>query len=207
MAEIMSLFPTPLMRVRGVLDPELLAQFVDGVRASAKVENAKSSLLSHTEMVAPSSKTPFFRISKLIAPSIAEFGTVLLGEALQWSIKEMWVNVLETGGHQSMHVHANSFISGILYLTPSHPSASTVFLKGIGGTEFVFSNHNRNSRPGPFNSGKWIMPDVAAGDLVLFPSYMLHEVPRNAGGQRITVSFNAIPDRVDSFGYAVRFSK
>lgn len=207
MTEIMSLFPTPLMRIRGVLDPELVALFVEGVRASAKVENAKSSLLSHTEMVAPSSKGPFFRISKLIAPSIAEFGAALLGETLTWSIKEMWVNVLETGGHQSMHVHANSFISGILYLTPSHPSANTVFLKGIGGTEFVFSNQNRNSRPGPFNSGKWIMPDVLPGDLVLFPSYVLHEVPRNQGQQRITISFNAIPDRIDSFGYALRFSK
>ena len=207
MTEIMSLFPTPLMRVRNVLDPELVASFVEGVRASAKVENAKSSLLSHTELVAPSSKGPFFRISKLVAPAIAEFGAVLLGETLVWSIKEMWVNVLESGGHQSMHVHANSFISGILYLTPSHPSANTVFLKGIGGTEFVFSNHNRRSRPGPFNSGKWIMPDVHPGDLVLFPSYMLHEVPRNQGAQRITVSFNAIPDRIDSSGYTVRFSK
>lgn len=207
MAEIMSLFPTPLMRVRGVLDPELVASFTEGVRATAKLENAKSSLLSHTEMIAPSSKGPFFRISKLIAPAITEFGTVLLGETLTWSIKEMWVNVLESGGHQSMHVHANSFISGILYLTPSHPSASTVFLKGIGGTEFVFSNRNRNARLGPFNSGKWIMPDVTPGDLVLFPSYMLHEVPRNAGEQRITVAFNAIPDRIDSAGYTLRLSK
>ena len=207
MSQVMSLFPTPLMRVPGVLDPALVASFIEQVRASAKVSNAKSSLLSHTEMVAPSSKGPFFRISKLIAPHIAAFGAVLLGETLAWSVKEMWVNVLEAGGHQSMHVHANSFVSGILYLTPSHPSASTVFLKGIGGTEFVFSNQNRNVRPGPFNSGKWIMPDVSPGDLVLFPSYVLHEVPRNEGGQRITVSFNAIPERIDSSGYAVRFSK
>ena len=207
MTEIMSLFPTPLMRVRGVLDPGLVASFVEGVQASAQVANAKSALLSHTEMVAPSSKGPFFRISKLIVPRIAEFGAALLGETLAWSIKEMWVNVLETGGHQSMHVHANSFVSGILYLTPSHPSANTVFLKGVGGTEFVFSNQNRNTKLGPFNSGKWIMPDVMPGDLVLFPSYMLHEVPRNQGGQRITLSFNAIPERIDSSGYTVRFSK
>jgi predicted 2-oxoglutarate/Fe(II)-dependent dioxygenase YbiX len=50
------------------------------------------------------------------------------------------------------------------------------------------------------------MPALSAGDLVLFPSYLLHEVPLNQGEQRISISFNAIPDRLDNFGYAIRFS-
>ena len=207
MSEVMGLFPVPLMRVRGVLDDELVAAVVDGIGAAARATNARSDLLSHTEMMAPNSKGPYFRISKLVAPKLVEFGSVLLGQALQWTIKEMWVNVLETGGHQSVHAHSNSFISGVLYLTASHPSASTVFLRGLGGTEFVFSNHNKASRLNPFNSGKWIMPDVAPGDLVLFPSYMLHEVPRNEGARRITVAFNAIPDRIDNWGYSIKLSR
>lgn len=207
MGEVMGLFPTPLMRVRGALDAAAVAAVVDGIDAASRAANARSDLLSHTEVVAPSSKGPFFRIAKTVMPSLVEFGTVLLGQPLDWTIKEMWTNVLDTGGHQSVHAHANSFVSGIVYLTPSHPSASTVFLKGLGGTEFVFSNHNKASTPNAFNSGKWIMPDVAPGDLVLFPSYVLHEVPRNAGARRMTLSFNAIPDRIENWGYAVRFSK
>lgn len=207
MSEIMGLFPIPLMRVRNALDDELIAACTDGIAASARATNARSDLLSHTEMMAPTSKGPYFKISKLITPKLIEFGSVLLGQPLQWTIKEMWVNVLETGGHQSVHAHANSFISGIIYLTASHPSASTVFLKGLGGSEFVFSNHNKASKLSAFNSGKWIMPDVSPGDLVLFPSYLLHEVPRNQGDRRITVSFNAIPDRIDNWGYSVKFSK
>ena len=207
MSEVMGLFPTPLMRVRKVLDDDLLASMVDTIANASRATNARSDLLSHTEMVTPSSKGPFFRISKLVMPRLVEFGTVLLGQTLDWTIKEMWVNVLETGGQQSVHAHANSFISGILYLTPSHPSASTTFLKGLGGTEFVFSNHNKASKLNPFNSGKWLMPDVQPGDLVMFPSYLLHEVPRNEGPRRMTASFNAIPDRVENWGYSVRFSK
>ena len=42
----------------------------------------------------------------------------MFGERLGWSLKEMWVNVLDTGGRQAMHNHANSFISGVVYLTP-----------------------------------------------------------------------------------------
>ena len=52
----------------------------------------------------------------------------MFGERLGWSLKEMWVNVLDTGGRQAMHNHANSFISGVVYLTPTHPDARTVFL-------------------------------------------------------------------------------
>lgn len=207
MSEVIGLFPTPLMRIRRVLDDELIAAFVNGIDTAAKTANARSDLLSHTEIMAPNSKGPYFKISKLVAPKLVEFGSVLLGQALQWTIKEMWVNVLEAGGHQSVHAHANSFISGVIYLTASHPSASTVFLKGLGGSEFVFSNHNKASALNAFNSGKWIMPDVLPGDLVLFPSYLLHEVPRNQGARRITVSFNAIPDRIENWGYSVKFSK
>jgi hypothetical protein len=41
---------------------------------------------------------------------------------------------------------------------------------------------------------------------VLFPSYLYHEVPRNQGEQRITVSFNAIPDSLDCWGYRINFA-
>jgi len=43
------------------------------------------------------------------------------------------VNVLDPGGRQAMHNHANSFISGVVYLTPTHPEARTVFMKALGG--------------------------------------------------------------------------
>ena len=49
-------------------------------------------------------------------------------------------------------------------------------------------------------------PAPAPGDLVLFPSYVLHAVPPNQGERRITLSFNAIPGGLDSWGYAVKFS-
>jgi len=207
MSEIIGLFPIPLMRVPKLLDDGLLAVIAGQIADQPKTGNAKSGLLSHTDMIVPSSKGPFFRIAKLVAPKLAEFGAELFGETLEWSVKEMWVNVLETGGAQAIHAHANSFISGILYVTPSDPSANTVFAKNLGSTEFVFSNQNRRSRMGPFNGGKWVLPGAGAGDLVLFPSYLLHEVPTNQGAQRITVAFNAIPDHLDNWGYTVRFHK
>src|SRR5262245_5585708 len=199
------LFPVPVMRVEQLLDNDLIAQLTSEIVESGTVANAKSDALSHTEIMSPRARKSFVRAGKLIQPKLVEFGALLFGEDLDWSIKEIWVNLLETGGQQSVHTHANSFVSGVLYLTTPHPSARLVFHKSLGGTDFIFANQNRNARFGPFNGAKFMMPQVLAGDLVLFPSYLLHEVPVNRGERRISVAFNAIPARLDSFGYSIRF--
>jgi uncharacterized protein (TIGR02466 family) len=112
------------------------------------------------------------------------------------------MNVLDKGGSQFMHTHANSFVSGIIYITTPHPSAGTVFRKNTGGGEFIFKN---DVPLGHYSSDTWILSDIAAGDMVLYPSYLLHGVPPNEGERRITIAFNAIPHRLDSLGYKIRF--
>ena len=205
-SQVIGLFPTPVMRVERLLSSDLIASFTDQIKAAQTTANWKSERLSHTPIVTPQAKAMFLEIGKLADLKLAEFGELLFGERLRWSMKEIWVNLLEPGGRQAVHTHANSFISGVLYLTRSHPSANIVFHKSLGGTDFIFSNHNKNARIGPFNGGKWAMPEISAGDLVLFPSYLLHEVPANQGEQRISVAFNAIPERLENFGYAIRFA-
>lgn len=207
MTQVAGLFPIPLMTCKRILDGEMTRKVVADVLTSTRETNVKSDLLSHTEMLNPNAKGSYLRTIKVITPRLAEFGALLFGETLEWSVKEMWVNVMESGGHQALHNHANSFVSGVIYLTPSHPSASTVFHRAIGGHDYVFNNDNKDSATGPFNGRKWVMPDVDAGDMILFPSYMLHEVPRNQGDQRITLAFNAIPNRLNSCGYRIRLLK
>ena len=207
MNHVIGLFPTPFMRVEHLLDAALVAALVERCRAAAHSVNTRSAKLAHSAILAPRDDALMARASELIEPKLADFGELLFGERLPWSIKEIWANVLETGGHQAMHNHANSFISGVLYLTASDPSASTVFMKGPGGRDFAFSNVNERTTMGPFNADKWIAPEVAPGDMVLFPSYLLHEVPPNLGGQRMSLAFNAMPQRLDSWGYAMGFSK
>jgi hypothetical protein len=118
----------------------------------------------------------------------------------------LWVNVLDTGGRQAVPNHANSFASGVSYLTETHPDARTVFMKSPGGVEFSFKNDHAGTGTGPYNADKWISPAPAPGDLVFFPSYLMHAVPTNPGARRITLSLNAIPTRLDSWGYRIAFS-
>jgi uncharacterized protein (TIGR02466 family) len=204
--EVIGLFPTPFMRVPGALDGALVRRLVEHFSATAARENSSSPNLSHTAMLKPGDSPLLVAAAALITPKLADFGELLFGERLGWSLKEMWVNVLDTGGRQAMHNHANSFVSGVVYLTPTHPGSQTVFMKSPGGTDFAFRNDHAAMTPGPYSADKWISPAPAPGDMVLFPSYLMHAVPPNAGERRISLAFNAIPARLDSWGYAIAFS-
>lgn len=203
--QVSGLFPVPFMRVSDLIDADtvgaLKGQFDEGTSEA----NSKTDLLSHSTVLNPDSSESFSGLSEIIRPHLAEFGGLLFGEELDWLIKEMWINRLEPGGFQTVHSHANSFISGVIYLTPSHPSARTTFYRGMGGREFAFANEHKGVRMGPFNAPKWSVPETDPGDMVLFPSFMLHEVPRNDGDVRMTVAFNAIPRRLKSWDYELSF--
>jgi uncharacterized protein (TIGR02466 family) len=206
MNEVFSLFPTPVMRSAGVLPASLVDGLVQHFSQLAVRDNNSSPNLSHTELLQPGDSPLFVEAAALLTPKLVDFGELLLGERMGWSIKEMWVNFLDEGGRQAMHNHANSFASGVVYLTPTHESSRTVFMKSPGGTDFIFKNDHAKVKQGPFNADKWISPMPSPGDLMLFPSYLMHAVPPNAGERRITLAFNAIPARLDSWGYAIQFS-
>jgi hypothetical protein len=206
MDQVEALFPIPLLRSPQLIGPAMIEAAVAAIRGARIEKNLRSDQLFHTEIANPLDNELFREMAELTVPKLVEFGLLLFGERLRWTVKEMWTNVLETGGSQTLHAHANSFASGVIYLTPSHASCRTVFVRPPGGSDFSFRHHTRDIAMGPFNAGKYVLPQAAPGDLVLFPSYLYHEVPRNQGDQRITVSFNAIPDSLNCWGYRIQFT-
>lgn len=204
--EVKALFPVPLMKVDGLVDRETVSVLRSHFERAARETNVKTGLLSHTAVQNPDDAGSLSGIAETVRPHLVEFGELLFGEELPWQIKEMWINRLEPGGFQAVHAHANSFISGVIYLTESHPSTRTTFYRGMGGREFAFANEHGGTRTGPFNAPKWAMPRPRAGDMVLFPSYLLHEVPKNEGAARMTAAFNAVPARLKSWSYELNFA-
>src|ERR1700737_1821705 len=198
MDQIEPLFPIPLLRSPGLLSSALNEAAVAAIRNARTESNLRSDQLFHTEVANPRDNKLFQEIAELAVPKLVVFGGLLFGEKLRGTVKEMWTNMLETGGSQTLPSHANSFVSGIIYLTPSHPACKTVFVRPPGGSDFSFRHHTRSAAIGPFNAGKYVLPEAEPGDLVLFPSYLYHEVPRNQGEQRMTVSFNVPAQPVDA---------
>ena len=147
--EVIGLFPTPLLRAPGALPLPLVNALVDHFTTRALEANNSSDALSHTRMLQPTDSPLLVQAAALLTPRIVQFGQLLFGEPLGWAIKEMWVNVLDTGGRQAMHNHANSFASGVVYLTGTDDSARTVFMKSPGGHDFALKNDHAGVTTGP----------------------------------------------------------
>ncbi|MEM8683037.1 MAG: putative 2OG-Fe(II) oxygenase [Pseudomonadota bacterium] len=203
---VTGLFPVPLMIVSEALPQRLVDGLLADFAAAPTATNSQSNQLSHTNVVEADATDNFRQVAVTATPHVVEFGKLLFGEALEWIIKEMWMNRLESGGQQSVHSHANSFISGVVYLNETDPSTRTVFYRGMGGRDFVLANEHPGTKTGPYNAQKWAVPQPAPGDMVLFPSYMLHEVPQNAGDTRFSLAFNVVPTRLRSYDYELRLS-
>jgi hypothetical protein len=205
MDEVFGLFPIPVMRVRPALEPDVVKGLVEHFESRAEFTNKASTELTHSAILQPGDTPLLVTAATAIVPKLEEFGRLLFGERLGWAIKEMWVNVMHAGGTQNTHNHANSFISGVVYLTSIHDDARTVFLRAQGTPEFAFRNDHDGVESSPYNEPKWVGPSPQPGEMVLFPSYLLHCVPPNPDGRRITLSFNAIPTRLSHWGYTVSF--
>ncbi|MEL6479282.1 MAG: putative 2OG-Fe(II) oxygenase [Pseudomonadota bacterium] len=120
---IVGIFPTPVMLAKGVIPPPLVQAMIDQFESSETGANVRTTTLSHTPMDSPRSHENYMAVLKHVAPKLREYGEALMGEVLDWGVKEIWINKMEPGGAQKMHNHANSFISGIIYLTGFDPSA------------------------------------------------------------------------------------
>jgi len=206
MRQTFELFPTPVVWCSGLVPLPMVDLLSKQFAQAAEQKNVHNAALRHSAILSVDSSDALIKLKDLLLPELKNLGSLLFGEDLDWLLKEIWLNVMEQGGSQSIHNHANSFISGVVYLTPSHPSAHTLFIKSLSGREFCFSNTNSRTKMGAFNAEKWASPAPQPGDVVLFPSYMLHEVPMNRGARRVTIAFNAIPGQLDSWGYTLKMS-
>ena len=202
--DVFELFPTPIAHIKSVFDDGELNQIKDLALSKANTPNKNSSNLFHSSPADKDAKKLLAITKPKLRQIIIDFGELLLGDVLEWKIKEIWSNVSEKGGHQHVHNHANSFISGIIYISKAHESSRTVFHRQIGHNTFTFTHASETSVVNQFNAELWTIPNAESGDVLLFPSYLYHEVPTNKGTTRISVAFNAIPREIRSHDYSVR---
>jgi uncharacterized protein (TIGR02466 family) len=99
----------------------------------------------------------------------------------------IWATLLDSGGHQTPHIHTSGNISGVYYV--ELPTT-------LGGGEADDAGWIEFGRPpaelSPTEPPTWkVRPE--AGLLVLFPSYAYHRtMPFSGGGQRISLAFDVM---------------
>jgi hypothetical protein len=99
-----------------------------------------------------------------------------------------WHVVLKSSGHQTGHIHAGGWLSGVIYLKVVPPLE-----KNEGAIQFLLDGETYSN-----DSGPTITYEPKLGDIVLFPSSLHHKtIPFSANSDRIIVSFDLKPDVVN----------
>lgn len=103
-------------------------------------------------------------------------------------LSSIWINILEPGGFHGSHLHPHSVVSGTLYLA---------FPKGASAIKFEDPRLGQMMAAPPRKAKAraayqtFVNAEPKAGTLLLWESWLRHEVPLNAAGsERISISFN-----------------
>ncbi len=107
-------------------------------------------------------------------------------DARELSMTDCWINMMPRGVTHGLHLHPLATISGTYYVrTP----------RGVPGLKLEDPRLDRYMAAPPrrpeSEQQPWVTLPVAAGTVLLFESWLRHEVPPNpVASERVSISFN-----------------
>jgi uncharacterized protein (TIGR02466 family) len=132
----------------------------------------------------------FARLESLLGRHVKAFAKRLEWDLGQGTLKmsDCWINIMSPGATHGLHLHPLGVVSGTYYVkTP----------RGSAGLKFEDPRLSRLMAAPPRTAGSgfpnWthVTYPARAGSLILFESWLRHEVPRSRiRGERISISFN-----------------
>jgi uncharacterized protein (TIGR02466 family) len=103
-------------------------------------------------------------------------------------LEDLWINILPEGGIHTAHIHPHSVISGTTYVAMPE-GASALKLEDPRLQMMMAAPPRAKDAPEELRQFVYVQP--AVGDVLLWESWLRHEVPMNmAEDERISVSFN-----------------
>jgi uncharacterized protein (TIGR02466 family) len=133
---------------------------------------------------------PFKALAKRLDAHVMAFADDLAfdlgGRGL--ALDSLWVNVLPKGAGHSGHIHPHSVVSGTVYVALPR-GASPLKLEDPRLPLMMAAPPRRKDAPQQAQPFVYVTPE--AGEVVLWESWLRHEVPPHAGrAPRISISFN-----------------
>lgn len=132
----------------------------------------------------------FAGLEKKINPHVLKYCKNLGYEVQKNTLKmdTIWVNIMPSGAQHTAHIHPHSVISGTFYVDAPPASSAIKFedprLSFMMNAPSVSAKANKDCQ-------RFFSLNPRAGDLVLFESWLRHEVPPNKSKKpRISISFN-----------------
>ncbi len=109
---------------------------------------------------------------------------------------DCWFHITRHGGYISNHTHPMASWSGVYCVAPgerpaAHPDSGVLRFPDARPYANMYQDHGNAKLRQPYGAGS-LNYKLEPGQLVLFPSYLAHEVtPFFGRDERITVAFNA----------------
>jgi len=183
-AEINGIFPVPIYRAK--LDRKFTKQelrFVEKMKIK-RVQNVNNKYSTNSYVL---NAPPFATFKKEMGLFIGDYFSKIVSapKTVFPYITQSWLNYTETNESHHPHRHPNSYLSGALYINAERAHDKITFEHGRYDQLSI-----RGTTPNLFNSYDWFFP-VESGDVVMFPSYLTHLVPKKEGkNTRISLAFN-----------------
>ena len=132
----------------------------------------------------------FAKLQTLLLPHLATFA-----RTVEWDLRgrklamtDCWVNIMPHRVVHSLHLHPLSSVSGTYYVQVP---------RGAPGIKFEDPRLDKFMAAPPrktscsVHNRQWVTLATSAGQVVLFESWLRHEVPPNTRAQeRVSISFN-----------------
>ena len=198
MAEVQTLFVTKLYRaaVDGVSNDELLRSCMSIAKDDAagrrwSKEKGYSGYTSYASLNDLPKRDPSIAALKSAldkhASAFAKALHLDLG-GRKLKLDSLWINALEPGGAHSGHIHPHSMLSGTYYVdVPA--GASALKLEDPRLPLMMAAPPRIDDAPEAERTFVYVSP--RAGDVLMWESFVRHEVPVNAAKRaRVSISFN-----------------
>ena len=199
MAKIDTLFVTEIYSDH-LAEPGFLAELDASCRAIAEDDTAgqkwccKHGYPGYTSYASlndlPWRFPAFKQLQKKLDVHVAAFARALEYElgGKKLVLDSLWINVLPEGGVHTSHIHPHSVLSGTVYV--AMPDGASAIKFEDPRLAMMMAAPPRKAKAARAHQS-FIYHAPQAGELLLWESYLRHEVPLNrSAGERISVSFN-----------------
>ena len=192
---IENIFPTPICRIK---IPKHFTSIIPCLERFAHLNpsDANQTYGSRSKNSYILEDKDLIEFKNYILSQVSNYATQILNLSNQtYKITQSWISYKHPNQHHHAHTHPNSIISGVFFWENpfnSHSQISFTKITSNNTWSLLPNNSNKNIYNPNFTNQVSFTPEP--GNLILFPSYLPHEVSINKTSSiRKSMSFNTIP--------------
>jgi len=183
--QIYELFPTTVVKTKMAID--MPPEVVKYIKTSTRRPNFANSTSFESKIL---DLLEFATIKNEVTLAFKNYlDTIIVPKNdVEVGITQSWINWTENGQAHHEHNHSNSYLSAVVYLEAYEEDKITFATREYKQLDI------ETKEPSIHNATSWWV-GVETGDIVIFPSKLLHYVePReDLQGTRISLAVNMIP--------------